>query len=127
MATDVMADKRAHYSWYTFFICCFMSLGSVTYGFATGNIGITLGQPSFIAKMHLATDKNAAALEGAMTGLWYFGAFCGSMFHGWVAERWGRRASIACGCVFVIVSAAILSGSANVTMFIVFRIFNGWG
>lgn len=127
MEHEGFPDNRAHYSAYTVFIVCFMCLGTLTYGFSAANIGITLGQPSFLVYMHLDTNPHTPALEGAFNGLWYTGGFCGSICHGWVANRYGRKASIALGALLVIVSGAILTGSVNPAMFIVFRFFNGWG
>ncbi|KAI1613805.1 general substrate transporter [Exophiala viscosa] len=120
-------DSRAHYRPYTVFVILFMAMGSVTFGFSAANIGITLGQPSYIKYMGLATAKNASALIGGMNGAFYGGGFFGSCFHGWVANKYGRKWSIAIGCMFVLVSGGILTGSANVAMFIAFRFFNGWG
>lgn len=104
-----------------------MSMGSITFGFSAANIGITLTQPSFITAMGLDTATNVPDLISAMNATWYGGGIIGACLHGWVANKWGRRASIACGCTFVLVSSAILTGTANVAMFIAFRFFNGLG
>jgi MFS family permease len=127
MAAVQEYDQRAHYRPYTVFVVLFMAIGSVTYGFSAANIGITLGQPSFTKYMGLDTASNVAALTGGMNGTFYGGGFFGACFHGWIATKYGRKASIAIGCLLVIISGGILTGSANVAMFIAFRFLNGWG
>jgi MFS family permease len=127
MAQAQEADTQAHMRPYTVFIVLFMAMGSVTFGFSAANIGITLGQPSFIHYMGLDTAKNVAALTGGMNGAFYGGGVFGACFQGWIGNRYGRKMSITVGCLFVFFSGAILTASMNVAMFIAFRFFNGWG
>lgn len=77
--------------------------------------------------MGLDTASNADSLIGAMVALYYAGGVAGSFCHGWMSNRYGRKASVSAGMVFVLLSGALLTGSVNPAMFIVFRFFSGWG
>lgn len=119
-------DKKRHFKAYTIFICICMSLGSASMGMAAAVISTTLGQPSFIKKMGLdGPDKDS--LEGAMNSLFYTGGVAGAICHGWAANAYGRKGSIAIGSLVLLISQALLTGSVNAAMFIVFRFFSGWG
>lgn len=101
--------------------------GSAAYGYAGSIIATTLGQPSFYAYMGLDTAPNAAALIGTMNGLFYAGGFIGAIGIGKVSDRYGRKFSLALGAGIILVSNALLAGSVNMTMFIIFRFFQGLG
>jgi MFS family permease len=118
---------RRHFSAYLIFCIMFMGLGSMSYGYPAAIIGTTLGQPSFNSYMGLDTASDASQLTGAIVALFYAGGFCGSFFHGWMSNRFGRKASVLGGALMVLVSGAFLTGFVNIAMFIVFRFFNGWG
>ena len=101
--------------------------GAAAYGYAGSIIGTTLGQPSFLSYMGLDTASNATQLIGAMNALFYAGGFFGCFIVGYFADRVGRKTVIAAGAALVLVSNALLAGSVNMSMFIVFRFFNGMG
>lgn len=117
---------KRHFRAYTVLICICMSFGSVAMGMAGSVISTTLGQPSFIRKMSL-DGPHAEAISGAMNSLFYTGGVAGAICHGWVANRYGRKISIAMGSAILVVSQTLLCGSVNAAMFIVFRFFSGWG
>ena len=118
---------RRHFSGYLIFCIFFMGLGSMSYGYPAAIIGTTLGQPSFLTYMGLETASNASQLIGAITALFYAGGVVGAFCNGWMSNRFGRRASVLGGALMVLFSGALLTGSVNIVMFIVFRFFNGWG
>lgn len=77
--------------------------------------------------MNIGEDRhNASSIIGAMNALFYAGGFFGSVFNSWYVDRFGRKSSIITSCLLMIVSAALCSGSVDITMFIVFRFFTGW-
>lgn len=119
--------KRRPYTWKSVLMIIGVSWGSAAYGYAGSIIGTTLGQPSFISYMGLDKSPNAAALIGTMNGLFYAGGFIGAMGIGKLSDRFGRKFSIGLGAVIILVSNALLAGSVNVAMFIVFRFFQGLG
>jgi MFS family permease len=119
--------KSSPYTWKTVFLIVGVAWGSAAYGYAASIIGTTLGQPSFLKYMGLLTAPNAADLIGTMNGLFYAGGFIGAMGIAKVSDRYGRKVSIALGAVIILISNALLAGSVNVAMFIVFRFFQGIG
>lgn len=121
------APARRPYTWKTVLIIIAVSWGSAAYGYAGSIIATTLGQPSFIKYMGLDTAPNAAALIGTMNGLFYTGGFIGTAFIGRLSDRYGRKFSLILGTSIILVSNALLAGSVNVPMFIVFRFFQGLG
>lgn len=121
------APARRPYTWKTVLIIIAVSWGSTAYGYAGSIIATTLGQPSFIKYMGLDTAPNAAALIGTMNGLFYTGGFIGTAFIGKLSDRYGRKFSLTLGTAIILVSNALLAGSVNVPMFIVFRFFQGLG
>ncbi|KAF2494373.1 MFS transporter [Lophium mytilinum] len=104
-----------------------ISWGAITYSYAGSIIGTTLGQPSFIMYMGLATNKHAESLIGTMTGLFYAGGVFGCLLNAWMADRFGRKITVCTGAVINIISTACLAGSVNIGMFIAFRFFCGVG
>ena len=76
--------------------------------------------------MKLVNNPNEASIIGAMNSLFYVGGFFGTVFNAWFADRFGRRKAIITACVIQVVSAALVAGSVNVAMLIVFRFFTGW-
>ena len=119
--------KKRHFNAYLIFIIMFMTLGSFTFGYASAVIGTTLGQPSFDKHMGLDTATNTQSLISAMVCLFFGGGVFGAFIQGWISNKWGRKWSIAVGCVVIIISAALLTSSVNPAMFITMRFFNGLG
>ncbi|OCK75229.1 MFS transporter [Lepidopterella palustris CBS 459.81] len=101
--------------------------GAISYSYAGSIIGTTLGQPSFIKYMGLATNKHATGLIGTMTGLFYAGGVFGCILNAWMADKFGRKMTVITACVILIISTACLAGSVNIGMFITFRFFVGLG
>ncbi|OQV03670.1 hypothetical protein CLAIMM_08686 [Cladophialophora immunda] len=119
-------SEKGHLRVKTVLMVLTMSMASASMGMTASVISTTLGQPSFIVKMGL-DGPNGASLTGAVTSLYYVGATWGAFVHGWFANRYGRKPSIIFAVCVILVSQALLTGSANVAMFIVFRFFLGWG
>jgi MFS family permease len=112
---------------YTIGICVLISFSSFAYGYAGAIIATTLTQPSFSSTMGLDNRSNEESLVGAMNGLYYAGGVFGAFIGGWLSNRWGRKISAVVGNVFLLISAAVMTGSVNVAMFITFRFFSGVG
>ncbi|KAH0828223.1 MFS sugar transporter [Fonsecaea pedrosoi] len=119
-------NEKGHVRVKTVLMVLTMSMASASMGMTASVISTTLGQPSFIVKMGL-DGPNGASLTGAVTSLYYVGATWGAFVHGWFANRYGRKPSIIFAICVTLVSQALLTGAANVAMFIVFRFFLGWG
>lgn len=117
---------RRHFGAKLVFIIVFISFGAASFGFSNAVIGSTLGQPSFISTMGLDTSPNAEALISAILALYYAGGFFGSFCHGFLADRFGRKASAAVSSIIMIVASAICTGTNNIGVYIAFRFFCGW-
>jgi MFS family permease len=122
-----MDDKRCHYSTKMVLAVSGISMGAVSYAYAGSIVGTTLGQPSFITYMGLATNPNAEGLIGTIVGLFYAGGVFGAILSTYLADSIGRKWTAAIGSVILVVSTACLAGSVNIAMFIVFRFFVGMG
>lgn len=122
----VGSKTRRHFKFYTVFICFFASLAGCAYSSTAAVIGTTLGQPSFFIAMGL-NESNSASLIGAINSLYYTGGIFGAICHGWVADKFGRKIDLFIGVAIITISQALLVGSVNPAMFIVFRFFCGWG
>ncbi|KAK5444215.1 hypothetical protein LTS15_010568 [Exophiala xenobiotica] len=108
------------------FIISFISFGTAAFGFSNAAIGANLGQPSFLSQMGLDTAKNANALISTLLALYYAGGFFGSICHGLLADRYGRKVSAAVAAVIMVIAAAICTGANNIGVYIAFRFFCGW-
>lgn len=120
-------EKKQHVNTYSLFVILFITLSSAAYGYAGSIIATTLTQPSFIEYMKLDTAPNANSLIGAMNTLFYLGGIVGSFFSGWCSNKYGRKASVTIGNAMILISGALLTGSVNPAMYIVFRFFSGFG
>jgi MFS family permease len=77
--------------------------------------------------MNLATDPRVPALIGTATGLFYAGGFFGTILNSYLADKIGRKWTVATAAAISVVSIACLAGSVNIGMFIAFRFFVGLG
>lgn len=62
-----------------------------------------------------------------MNGLFQAGAFVGALLINPVGDHWGRKWAIAFPAILVLISGALLAGSVNIAMFLVFRFVAGVG
>jgi hypothetical protein len=72
--TKLHPSKRSQFNAYNFLVCWLVSLGQVAFGHPASVIGVTLGEPPFLAYMGLVDAKgvptsNSAALIGTMNGV----------------------------------------------------------
>ncbi|EXJ90151.1 hypothetical protein A1O3_03220 [Capronia epimyces CBS 606.96] len=122
-----MDDKQSHYSTKMVLAVTGISMGAISYSYAGSIVGTTLGQPSFIQYMGLATNPNAEGLIGTVVGLFYAGGVFGALLNTYLADSLGRRWTTAIGSIILVISTGCLAGSVNIAMFIVFRFFVGMG
>jgi len=119
--------ERRQFNLYTVFVVGFICMGSATFGYSASVLSTGLTLPSFQRHFHLDTASNKEAIEGAMNSLYFTGGFFGAICSGWMCKAFGRKVSVIAGALLVLVSGALLAASVNSAMFIVFRVFNGWG
>lgn len=88
-------SKKRTITLYNVSILCFISLGSLTYGYTASIIGTTLGQPSFVEYFDLATRSDGTQLISTMNGVFQAGGVIGSLLLSGISDRWGRKWGIA--------------------------------
>jgi len=103
-----------------------MGFSSMCYGYSASIIATTLAQPSFNTYFDLA-GPSGTNLIATMNGVFQAGGFIGVITLAYFSDRWGRKVGIAVSAGFTLFSAALMAGSVNVGMFIVFRFFSGAG
>lgn len=104
-----------------------MGIGSIGYGYSANVIAPVLVYPSFNDYYSLQTRSNGNAILACMTSMYYVGGTIAAFSIGFVAERYGRKWAIAASAIITLISGALLAGSVNAAMFIVFRFFSGAG
>ena len=77
--------------------------------------------------MGLLTAKNANGLISAITCLFYAGGCFGSLAAAPMSDRSGRKPTIFVVSLITLIATALLAGSVNPAMFIVFRFVTGFG
>ncbi|KAJ4044429.1 hypothetical protein NW756_004763 [Fusarium oxysporum] len=102
---------------YNILIIAFATFGSITYGYCSAIIGSTLGQPSFLHYFGLDTASNAAALIGAINGLFQGGGLIGTLTFGAVADKFGRCKAMFLASVLAIIGGGLQAGSVHLAMY----------
>ncbi|KIX03849.1 uncharacterized protein Z518_07402 [Rhinocladiella mackenziei CBS 650.93] len=126
-----MAVLQRQFNWHNFWICFFISMGNVAFGYPAAIIGTTLSQPDFLVYMGLVSQDglsaNAHALIGAMNGVFQSGALFGIFTAEMVMEKWGRKMGVFYTAALSIIGGIFVTASQNVAMFIAFRFVAGAG
>lgn len=122
-----MAEEKQHINSYALLVGIMITFSSFVYGYSGAIIATTLTQPSFQKALGLDTAPNKESLIGAINGLFYAGGVVGSFIAVYVSNRWGRKPATAAGNLLLMVSNAVMTGSYNAPMFIVFRFLAGIG
>ncbi|KIW64966.1 hypothetical protein PV04_07260 [Phialophora macrospora] len=114
-------------SGYNLLIIAFATFGSITYGYCGGILVAAFGTPSFITYFGLDTDSNAAAITGALNGLFQAGGFFGALGTGIVSDKLGRCKGMFLASVVCVAGGALQAGSVHVAMYLVARFITGYG
>lgn len=112
---------------YNILVIFAMAFASIAMGYSAAIIGTTLAQPTFIEYFDLDTRPNATAIFSTINGIFYAGAFFGSLCITYVGDNFGRKMSIAIPSALIFISGAILAASVNIGMLIAFRFISGMG
>ncbi|KIW15772.1 hypothetical protein PV08_05822 [Exophiala spinifera] len=108
-------------------IVLFVALGSMTYGYCSSIISITLSQPSFISYFEMDTRSNASDLTGTINGVFQAGGFIGTLSCLGTADWLGRRKALLAAAALTVLGGALQAGSVNIGMYIVMRAITGVG
>ncbi|KAI1628310.1 general substrate transporter [Exophiala viscosa] len=109
-----------------FGIVLFVGLGSMTYGYGSSIIATTTGQPTFLSYFELDTKPNAAALLGAINGLFSAGGLFGCISCLYIPDKWGRKKSLSFAAICAIIGSGLAAGSVHIAMFMVARLITGF-
>ncbi|KIX94624.1 uncharacterized protein Z520_09670 [Fonsecaea multimorphosa CBS 102226] len=109
-----------------FAIVLFVGLGSITYGYGSSIIATTTGQPTFLSYFALDTRSNAAALLGAINGLFSVGGLFGCISCFWIPDKFGRKKAIMFASFTSILGNGLAAGSVHIAMFIIARLITGF-
>jgi MFS family permease len=109
-------------STYNFLMVLVLTMGALGAAMPSGIISTTLGQPAFLLYFNLLTESGIKAnLVAAMNAVFYTGGVTGLVTISVIIDRLGRKNSLRVGAVLTIIAQALLAGSVNNAMFIVFR------
>jgi MFS family permease len=75
----------------------------------------------------VATSKKTTDIIGAVTALFAAGAAFGAVIQGWTSDFLGRRKALAVGGIIALFGTALVAGSVNIPMLMVFRFVSGLG
>ncbi|KAK6364416.1 hypothetical protein LTS17_012181 [Exophiala oligosperma] len=124
MATQRLGSRQHHAAQYRVFL---VTLGSLTYAYASSIIGTTLAQPSFIKYFDLDKRSNANQLTGAVNGVFQAGGLIGALACISIADKYGRRIGLFVASLFAILGGALQAGSVDIAMYIMMRLVSGLG
>ena len=75
----------------------------------------------------IALAQKTTDIIGAVTSLFAAGAAFGAVLQGWTSDLLGRRIAIAIGGIISLFGTALVAGSVNIPMLMVFRFVSGFG
>ncbi|ATZ56818.1 hypothetical protein BCIN_14g00500 [Botrytis cinerea B05.10] len=99
----------------------FLSIGGFLFGYDSGIVTSTIGQPEFISYF----GKLDASTEGGVVSSFTGGAILGALTISWLADGLGRKKTIALGGAISAFGCALQAGAANVGMLIAGRAIAG--
>lgn len=98
------------------------SLGFL-FGYDSGIITSTIGQPRFIDYFETPNDN----LQGGIVSSFQGGAILGTIINFFIADNLGRKRSIAFGALIATIGCVLQAGAVNIAMMIVGRFIAGAG
>ena len=66
-------------------------------------------------------------LNGAVFSIYTVGSILGSLFCGYIMDRWGRRAGMFLGAMFIIIGSVLQASSFHLAQFMIGRFIVGFG
>ncbi|KAA8642741.1 hypothetical protein EYZ11_011232 [Aspergillus tanneri] len=119
-------------------INCVAGLSIFFFGYDQGMMGGVNNASDYLERMGIGYgadidgDKNVpvvtdSLLQGGIVSVYYLGTLVGALFGGWIGEEIGRLKTIAVGCVWAIIGAALQTSAMNHEWIICARLINGIG
>lgn len=94
-------------NWQTFMIAIFASLGGFVYGYNQGMFGQVLSMASFGKAIGNNSIQDDPILQGLLTSILELGAWAGSLANGYLADKFGRKATVNIAVVFFAIGVII--------------------
>ncbi|VUC26093.1 unnamed protein product [Clonostachys rosea] len=108
------------------FIMLYMAFCAFNFGFDVGTFGGVQAMHSFTSKFGECNQDNVCALPGwlssVMTATPFLGKAAGCIACGWIAEKWGRRASILGICIVSFVGVTLQTSATTAAQFTIGRV-----
>ncbi|RVX66768.1 hypothetical protein B0A52_08961 [Exophiala mesophila] len=105
-----------------------VAIGTFGYGYGFGVFITSIGQPGFYLDMKLdPTSRYTANILGAINALFAAGAAFGAISQAWLADRFGRKKSLAMSALLSCIGAAWTAGSPYISMLLTIRVVHGFG
>ncbi|KAJ5282004.1 hypothetical protein N7478_007376 [Penicillium angulare] len=99
----------------------FLAIGGFLFGYDSGIITSTIGQPEFIKYFSNPNDNTTGGVVSAFQG----GAILGTIVNVFTGDRLGRKRSVFFGACVSCFGCALQAGSKNMTMLIIGRFIAG--
>ncbi|KAJ1862266.1 hypothetical protein LPJ73_000801 [Coemansia sp. RSA 2703] len=106
-----------------YFVGAISAIGGFLFGYDTGVMSSVLEMEHWKSYFHNPGPTGVGVIVSLLTA----GCFVGSLFAGWLADRFSRKRTIMTACVVFCLGAAIQCGSRNRAMLIVGRFIAGLG
>ncbi|KFZ07915.1 hypothetical protein V502_09673 [Pseudogymnoascus sp. VKM F-4520 (FW-2644)] len=107
----------------TVYSAVFLATGGFLFGYDSGIITSTIGQPRFIDYFENPNDN----LQGGIVSSFQGGAILGTIINFFIADKLGRKRSIAFGALIATIGCVLQAGAVNIAMMIVGRFIAGAG
>ncbi|KAB8290821.1 hypothetical protein EYC80_008458 [Monilinia laxa] len=100
----------------------FLSIGGFLFGYDSGIVTSTIGQPEFISYF----GKLDTSTEGGVVSSFTGDGIVGALAISWLADSLGRKRTIALGGTISTIGCALQAGAANIGMLIAGRLIAGF-
>ena len=109
---------------YVFMTCAFAALGCLMYGYDQGVMSSVLVMESFQTRF---PDLQGDTIQGWLVSALELGAWAGSLFNGWLAEKISRKYSMMVAVVIFTVGTGLQCGAYKGAELFAGRVIGGFG
>ncbi|KAJ5477170.1 general substrate transporter [Penicillium diatomitis] len=105
----------------TLLSAAFLAIGGFLFGYDSGIITSTIGQPEFIKYFSYPSDNTTGGVVSAFQG----GAILGTIINVFAGDRLGRKRSVFAGACISIIGCGLQAGAVDMAMLIIGRFIAG--
>lgn len=98
-----------------------------SYGFSCQIISACIAQPNYLSYFATEFAHEETGKTGAIVGIYNVGGAIASVLISYISDKWGRKSGIYFSTFFCLLGAALATGSQNVVMLVMGRLFSGAG